>query len=533
MDDRSLPPTFRRSFIGRVSLAAAAGALVALAGLGGGGCQSRGSLPRGATGDPIIDMDNNTLSAEFRDEAVRTAWQNSGGPSGTETPASGETLNRKATRESLKELVWKGGAPERVRLTALESLLSDTTPEGAADTRNMIRLRLPTESNWAMVTRMSKAVGEGAASGEEGWQSCTSGLVRSWSRKVREPADDQRPEKHALEQLYPQRPAFQTVFAVFLAPQANGSGEGDFAVRARENAWDLLGRLDPDGAMRAPLLASAPVGDDDEVIGPLRTAATQLHVVPVTGSELTWLKALMAKPQWWAQTQSAIATLPAQATDASARGGIQMRHLESIRWASQNHPEWLNASREALLSELESRLSTRKIRPRTENVDDEWGLRNETLAEWREQISWGDALTILAIDEIIHDPSIIKTLFDQVAEDRTDTTTEYGGVFFVAGEGEAARAVLYPPRPVQRMGDSRFIASETMFSQSDTSLAHYHFHVQKERNGEYAGPGDGDMEYAATHGRACIVFTSLDADTLGADYYQRNGVRLDLGEIKR
>lgn len=487
-------------------------------------------MPRGASGDPIADMDNHALPAEFREQAVRTAWADAGGDTGSEPSPSGETLNREATREALKELVWKGGAPERVRLAALEALLSDTTPEGAADTQNMIRLRLPTENNWAMVTRMSEAAGSG------GWLSCTSGLVRSWSRVVREPADDQRPEKLALEQIHPDRPAIETVFALFLDPEANGSGDGDFAVRARENAWDLLGRLDPDGSTRAPLLASSVAGENEDVIAPLRTAASELHVVPVTGSELTWLKGLMGQDEasraWWSQTRAAVASLP-----ADKQAGIQMRHLEAIRWASSAHPQWLSTSREALLSELESRLATRRMYPRSANVADDWGLRNETLAEWRDKVSWGDALTILAIDELIHDPAIVQTLFDQVAEDRADTTTEYGGVLFVADQNAGAesggRAVLYPPRPVQRMGDRRFIASETMFANGNTSLAHYHFHVQKERNGEYAGPGDGDMDYAKTHGRACVVFTSLDADTLDADYYQRNGVRLDLGQIKR
>ena len=41
------------------------------------------------------------------------------------------------------------------------------------------------------------------------------------------------------------------------------------------------------------------------------------------------------------------------------------------------------------------------------------------------------------------------------------------------------------------------------------------------------------MNYAARYGRACLVFTSFDEDTLGVDLYQPDGVILDLGQLKR
>jgi hypothetical protein len=49
-------------------------------------------------------------------------------------------------------------------------------------------------------------------------------------------------------------------------------------------------------------------------------------------------------------------------------------------------------------------------------------------------------------------------------------------------------------------------------------------------NAEFAGPGPGDADYAIEQGRACVVFTSIRAGVLDADYYQPGGVVIDLGE---
>ena len=63
-----------------------------------------------------------------------------------------------------------------------------------------------------------------------------------------------------------------------------------------------------------------------------------------------------------------------------------------------------------------------------------------------------------------------------------------------------------------------------------TALAHYHFHVQRVDNAEFAGPGPGDMDYATDQGRACVVFTSVRAGVLNANYYHA-GVSVNLGEV--
>jgi len=64
-------------------------------------------------------------------------------------------------------------------------------------------------------------------------------------------------------------------------------------------------------------------------------------------------------------------------------------------------------------------------------------------------------------------------------------------------------------------------------------LAHFHFHVQSTRNARYAGPGPADLAYADAFGRANLVLTFIDEDTLAVDYYQPGGATLDLGHITR
>jgi len=127
-------------------------------------------------------------------------------------------------------------------------------------------------------------------------------------------------------------------------------------------------------------------------------------------------------------------------------------------------------------------------------------------------------------------------MFTYVEFDRRDETTEYGGTVDASptdlpGQRAVMRAVLYQPRPGQRVSDTTFIASDDMISASDRSLAHFHYHAAERNNAAYAGPSLEDMEYASRFGRSCLVVTSLGSDELAVDYYQPGGIVIDLGLI--
>jgi hypothetical protein len=254
-------------------------------------------------------------------------------------------------------------------------------------------------------------------------------------------------------------------------------------------------------------------------------------VLPETRDELAWLTSLRstrtpAHQEWWTKTAAIVGTL-----DQSRTGKLSIRHLEPIRWSAAYHPEWLNTSRESLLSELASRLEGRKLRPRTEREPGEPRPAPQTLADWRDRLSWGDAISILVTDEALRRPEIAAALFAQAAMDKEDRTAEYGGL--LRAEESTFGIVLFPPRPGARRGDNEFVASIDMFAQGDHALAHYHFHAQDMHNSGYAGPSAGDLDYADRYGRLCLVFTWTSTDILNADLYTPEGAVIDLGEVSR
>lgn len=484
---------------------------------------------------PVVDMKNKDLQLNQRMQALERGRKES-----IDDPAQ-----RPAFRNGLKDLMWKGAAPYQLRIRALELLLEDADPALQADTRNLLRLRLPTETSWQVVTEICKSIEKRAT--DPAWRELTASLVRSYARKVPVPPDPDRPERSALMALYPGQNLESMVFAVYVNPEAAGAPKkpDDAAEKSRQAAWDLLGRLDPTGSRRTAMIAADTTGAP--ALDVLRRSARELGVVPVTGSELAWLTSVMndkdeRNAAWWSATSRVV-----QGLNSDQRQGLQLRHLEPLRWASVHRPQWLSATRQGLVGELSSRLQSRRTHFKTEGVFG--GERGkELLSDWEPTLAFGDVLAILVIDEAVREPGVVQQLAGQIDADRNDTTTEYGGVLWsrdqitppaavAGGRRESADASShfyvrgFQPRPTQRTNDRTFIAPEEMFSSSGRALAHYHFHVQTDNNTEFAGPGKGDMDYADTHGRSCLVLTSVRAGVVDIDYYQRGGATIDLGEV--
>lgn len=504
----------------KTTIAAAACLAVAL------GSASCSDTPKGVTGEPTVDVQNKDLQANQRIRALEATWED----------ARTDPGRMQAARDASKDMLWKSGAPTILRQRALELLLTDNSPEGLADTRKFLRLRMPTENQWPLIVEVCKAVQARAA--DPAWKDQTASLVRSYARKVPVPPDDARPEKDALLALHPGRELSDIVFGVYVRPAENGAPKvpDDSEQRSRDAAWDLLGRIDPDGSKRAVLAARE--ASTDPAIRDVNRIARELGVVPITGSELAWMRGLMddkdkRNSAWWSATTQAVGSLSAE-----QKRGLQMRHLELLRWAAANRAEWARATREQLISELTSRLGSRRIWLKTEGLGQDQEKSRETLRDWEQQLVWGDVLSVLVLDEAMNQPGIVAELFKQAMNDQADTTTEYGGVLWASDQGGAVADKggkfnfrAYAPRTTERKDDRTFMAPEEMFSDSARSLAHYHFHVQTANNRDYAGPGRGDMEYAANHGRNCIVLTTVSQGVMNVDYYQRNGAVIDLGEI--
>ncbi len=473
------------------------------------------------SGDPLSDLRNPKLGPKAREQAIQQAW------------AQGQAgkIDRTAVREDLKTVAWSRHWILAHRLAALNALLSDTEPKGAADTRDMVRLMLPREQEPAITELLAKTAAE------REWKETVPSLVRSLSQPLSGVPDRERPEAAAIAKLCPGQDLERVVYDVFLNPPDDGGVFGIVpADRVRSDAWNLLARLDANGTLRTKLLET-----DDGKSGPtddLRAGVRELRIIPVTGEELQWLISLRSGKTdehrtWWDATSRAIATL-----DKERTGTLQMRHLEPIRWASVHHVDWLSADRAQLLAELQARLSGRKVFRRSVVSSELFRPPQERLEDWKNKLPWGDLLSILVCDEALKSKELISTIFAQVDMDREDETSEYGGIFrsYLGPEHSASpsiTAVLYPPRPGSRRGDTEFIASPDMLAQGDHSLGHYHFHVQNTRNGTYSGPSANDLLYAARYGRTCLVFTSLSTTVLDADLYTPDGAVIDLGEVRK
>ncbi len=473
----------------------------------------------------MLDTRNPELKVSRRVEAARIAWASS---------FDDPEVHRKA-RAVFKSLVWSTMTPRPLRLELVDKLLLDETPEGRADSRRFTVLRLPTEPDRAVVGMMA------LAAARNGWTETAPSLVRRLAEPIREIPDDERVEARALRALKPGETLDRIVFDIFLDPGASDTPrELDWAARVRADAWTLLSRLDPGGDVRRSLIldpGSAALSDAGPLLNDLRAAVDDLGVVPDSAAELEWIRALRDPDDarsrtWWNESASIVAQLgPGQ------REHLRLRHIEPIRLASARSPELLAMSRDELLDLLRRRLKGRPHHRRTAELD---GIRRETserLDAWAGRMSWGDALAVLMIDDAVRSPGVTAALFQQVALDRQDTRTEYGGVIEAVsgpdGRTGACRVVLFPPRPRDRVSDERFIASHDMIRYADRALAQYHLHVQRPRNTKYAGPSGGDLRNARLSGRNSVVFTSLSETRLGVDFYQPDGVVLDLGEITR
>lgn len=502
--------------------------------------------PAAGPEDDVATIMDANAGANKRTKAVERLW----------AAAESGAYDRASARETLKTVVWKSSAPAPLRQAVYSRLLGDTSPGAAEDTRKLLRLRLPTETQWPVIDDVCKAIA--ARAGDPAWRELSGALVRSYARRVPTPPDADRPERAALLALYPGESIEQIAFNIYLRPQGEvNSGElpgqtPELIEKQRQAAWELLGRLDADGGKRAAMLASAP--SDEPALRPIVRCARELKVVPVTGSELSWLGRLIEGADaaggsgdggaWWSEASAAVARL-----DSEQLKGLQLRHIEPARWAAKNKQEWLSAGRSALLTELESRLEGRRKWRKTADMGESGRLSKEMLKDWRDELAWGDALTILVIDEALRSPGVVTELFQQAQADRADTSTEHGGGIWAvdavpggaaapkwrpSGTGTMFLARAYNPRPGQRVNDRTYTAPEELFvaeGSGGRSLCHYHFHVQTDNNADYAGPGFGDIEYASTHGRACLVFTGVRKGVLNADYYHRGGVMIDLGEL--
>ncbi len=473
------------------------------------GCASRGKR---LSGDPLTDFQNPELRTSERVAAMKAAWED-------------PNIDKATLRGPLKQLVWSDLPDQELRQTATDLLMSDDSWAGLRDSQSFIRARVPTERDYAVIRRM------GRQAISRGWSDLSPAFVRSYAIEDAAISDENRVERAILESLNPDQSMELIATRVFLSPQQGQLGTIDLDARAREAAWDLLARLDPSGEARRQVLQRDDLPTDEEgarVLEIIRRGLNELGVVPRNGEELRWLIALAQDSggQWWSQTADAVSRL-----DEEQAAELKLRNLEAVRWASLYRETWMRDNRLQLEGRLRARIGDRELTPRRADSGDLKFIAQE-LGQASRHLSWGDIMAMLAIDVALHDPEVMRRIFEQVEMDREDETTEYGGLLFVDSSGRFI-AQLYPPRPQHRQGDDTFVASSDMVEQSVKALAMYHFHAMRERNSRYAGPSVEDLAQARAQGRMGVVITSINEDELNVDAYTDAPTSVDLGALPR
>lgn len=447
--------------------------------------------------DLILDSSANHAP---RISAVDSAWKIA-----DETGMSDADMRRQ-----LKTLAWRRSEFWKLRAAAIDQLLADDP----ADTANMIRLMLPTETQWPIIERCADLAVE------HQWTETIPGFVASWARPVKNLSDLERPERTAVAGLADQ-PVADTVFQVF----AGDDPATDAKRRERDRiaAYALLQRIDANDQRTAQLIANLPPTDDDPILVALRDGHRDLMVVPRTAEELRWLVRLRAPEQarFWADATETIAAL-----EPERRDNLALRHPAVLLRLSADDPERLSIDRRTLIDRAV--VSTEGARHyNREGV----ATPIPTIDRVRGSLSWPDALALTVALDAIRDPGVRRTLFAQAEADMADGSTEYGGV--ITTEGGGVVALGYPPRPAQRVSDTQFIPSADLIEASDTALLVYHFHAQVTRNERYAAPSAADVDTAVRLGRTSLVFTFIDDNSLNADLYFPTGTQIDLGTITR
>ncbi|MHC4079773.1 MAG: hypothetical protein ACYTAU_02505 [Planctomycetota bacterium] len=412
--------------------------------------------------------------------------------------------------KELCRLMHRPGYTVQVREAAFERLLAND-PEALKRT---IRQQLPRIGARAWQERLCELVAE------HGWTELTPALVSSWARHIGFVDDMDRAEYKALVQLYGRDYVIDAVFDVLV------ESTKPYQMGLRTRCWELLHRLGQRERLLG-LLASEDTSPDDLMLADLRAAAIELRIVPRTREEILWVRKLHQPEhaEFWSRATAAVHGLP-----ESRVAQLELRDLPILVAASVHDPWLITADESELYARLAAHAAASQQHVDTDRFTGFPGTYAQRLVNHRKVLTWGDLSAMLLAVRAMEVPQVVAHLFDYADRDHEDKTCEYGGIIRLDDQGRF-EIQEFPPRFRRR--DNEFIASQEMMDAAYTAVFHFHLHVQKHRNGRYAMPGLGDLNYADNTRANCLVLTFINRDTLNIDFYRHSRVIVDLGEIER
>lgn len=343
-------------------------------------------------------------------------------------------------------------------------------------------------------------------------------LIRSWAMPSKIVADSDRPEREAIEQLTGELAESLLSKLVFHSPE-------DYAPASQVAAWSVLARISRHEVLRERIQA-VPERRASLLVTMLKQAAPALDILPHDRLAIARLMRLIAKyppAQWrgWAQWRLA------HAGDGQAR--LALRHLPAIERRDPVRDGW---GRSQWLKHIKSRLAGRRHAARGSGDDDGIVVRRHPgrFADYTDRFGIADLLVLDELLDAMEDSEVKRVAFAQAEADRLDRSTELGGVVTWNKQG---RILLQPFTPLLRRHDQAYIASTPCIDALYLGLAHFHFHTQRYDNTAWAGPGQGDRDFADSHHATAIVLTFLDPVTLNVDAYMPGGISVDLGCMTR
>jgi len=409
----------------------------------------------------------------------------------------------------LQRLLWAPGYTNEARLEAVYRLWAQD-PEG---TIRVIRQQLPRLNNWSWLTELCQWIAE------EEVLELNEALISSWaSPSPIVVSEDERPEYIALVAMNGEDAVIDVVFESLL--QSNKTWKQGY----RSRCWELLHRLS-ERELLIELLHSDLVQEDDLFLHDLRKAMNDFGVVPFRREEILWIREL-AKPEYedfWGEAMLALNELSVE-----RRQDIEMRDIPiAVSLRRHGKPGALTRSADEIINSVEKYTQKQKHYFEREGGGN-YQAGSEILRTHKEKLTWGDAIALEIALKALAVPQVRTHLFDYAKRDHDDITTEYGGVIALDEKG---RFEVLEFEPKIRRHDRQFNAPQEMFDAAYTALFHFHFHAQKYRNGDHAGPGMGDKNYATNTRANCLVFSYINENTMNVDYYRHSGVVVDLGTI--
>ena len=418
-------------------------------------------------------------------------------------------MDNEQYRENLHRMLYVPGYTNRAREAALLRLwVADR--DGVIKT---IRQRLPRMDNWTWIEALCDWIATQQV------VELDAALISSWSQETMRYQDQRdRPERKALARMHGEGALVDLVFKSLLASTKT------WQQGYRTRCWELLLRI---GARQRliTLLAGTDIPQDDSFLLDLQRASLELGILPENREEILWIREICkpAYESFWNEAVGALGSL-----DPARRASMEMRDVPIAVTVARHWPSLASESTSSLVRNLEEAIDGRKHYFEYEGGGNT-SIQNELIRTHRSILTWGDAIAIRVALEAMEVPEVREHFFDYANRDLFDETTEYGGVIELDEKG---RFVIQEFKPKIRSNDRTFNASQDMFDAAYTSLFHFHFHAQKYRNSNHAGPGMGDKNYADNTRANCLVLTFINDSELNVDYYRHGHVVVDLGTMK-